>query len=270
MQPNLCDCQDAASWERRYVRLFRDEEASESFDLYCSFADLFATVEGLLSPGVSHRVLVIGVGRSEVIDVLLSKGFSSITAIDISPTLVAKLCSKYERFPEVEVLVMDVCLMASLPEMDYSLVIDKGGIDALFCTVDYVRSVNAAYREIHRVLKSGGILFSVSPAPSSARVPYMRDLDWTVADHPLHEGEGLHLYTATKTPSTVSAQSASSVYSENSEHRSVYSGDRPVVSSVKQSMNKCPRVKTKAHAGTLTVTASLQEMRELIDSVAYI
>ena len=261
--------QDAVYWERKYAQLFRVEDDSDCFDFYCRFEEVFPSIEGLLSPGISHRALIVGVGRSKAIDQLLSRGFTSITAIDVSPTLVAKLSSKYERFPGVEVLVMDVCLMSSLPSAAYTLVIDKGCLDALFCTIDFVRSVNAAYQEIHRVLKPQGILFSVSPAPPPARVPYMSDLEWTVLDHPLLEGEGLHLYTATKTSDGGRVEVSSAGVADNSEHRSLYSGDRPVVSSVAQSMNRCPRVKTKAHAGTLTVTASLQEMRDLIDSVTY-
>ena len=271
MQHDSGAYQDAVFWERKYAQLFRVEDDSECFDLYCQFEELFPTIEGLLSPGIPHRALIIGVGRSHVIDVLLSRGYTNITAIDVSPTLVAKLSSKYERFAGVEVLVMDVCLLSSLPDAAYTLVIDKGCLDALFCKVDFVRCVNAAYQEIYRVLRHQGILFSVSHAPPSARVPYMKDIEWTVLDHPLLEGEGLHLYTATKSMSEAVAGLDSSIIdvSESTEHRSLYVGDRPVVSSLAQSMNRCPRVRTKAHAGTLTVTASLQEMRDLIDSVTY-
>ena len=261
--------QDAVYWERKYSQIFRVEDDSSCFDFYCSFQDVFATIEGLLSPGIAHHVLILGVGRSQVIDVLLSHGFTSITAIDISPSLVAKLTSKYERYAGVDVLVMDVRLLSSLPEAAYTLVVDKGCLDALFCTIDFVRSVNSAYQEIHRVLRCQGIFCSVSHAPPSARVPYMKDINWTVLDHPLLEGEGLHLYTATKTSDPNGLDSSTVDVSQNSEHRSVFAGDRPVVSSVAQSMNRCPRVKSKAHAGTLTVTASLREMRDLIDSVTY-
>jgi ubiquinone/menaquinone biosynthesis C-methylase UbiE len=150
------DYQDSLYWERMYAKQISTEEAFGTFDLYCSFSAVYPMLESLIDHSKSHNVLVVGVGRSNVIDELLKRGFTSITAIDVSPSLVSKLRSKYETNSNVDISIMDVCMMSSLRDDLFTIVIDKACLDALFCTVDYVWSVRAALTEIQRVLQPRG------------------------------------------------------------------------------------------------------------------
>lgn len=59
-------------------------------------------MESIIDTQKTHKVLILGIGRSNVIDVLYSHGFKEITAIDISPLVVAQMQEKYKKFPGVE------------------------------------------------------------------------------------------------------------------------------------------------------------------------
>ena len=45
-----------------------------------------------------HKVLILGIGRSNIIDILYAKGYREIVAIDISPSLINALQKKYEGY----------------------------------------------------------------------------------------------------------------------------------------------------------------------------
>jgi len=49
-----------------------------------------------------HRVLILGVGRSHVIDVLHERGFREIVAIDISPVIINAMQNKYRNMAGVD------------------------------------------------------------------------------------------------------------------------------------------------------------------------
>ena len=49
-----------------------------------------------------QKVLILGVGRSNVVDILYEKGFRQITCIDISPTIIAQMQNKYRQHSGVD------------------------------------------------------------------------------------------------------------------------------------------------------------------------
>ena len=106
-------------------------------------------MESIVDTKQSHKVLILGIGRSNVIDILYSNGFKEITAIDISPLLIAQMQDKYRNFPGVEckiffffffhqifilflyffhliVYVMDARELHQFQNNTFSLIIDKG------------------------------------------------------------------------------------------------------------------------------------------------
>ena len=249
-------------WDVRYK-----EECEEfvglidTFDWYCPFEYVWDMVETFINVKANHKILLVGLGRSNAIDVLYrQKGYHDITAIDISPTIVEKMQMKYVDCTGVNFLCMDVCEMLGLTSDAYSLVIDKACIDALFCSSSFITSVHRAFSEIFRVLKPDGLFFCVSHANPLARVPYFRRVPWAIDIGKLVEGEALSFFSLLKTndralldKKIVGAEAA------------VQARSSMLVSSLDQKMNKGGSTRSKANSGALTVTASLDKMIEMVD-----
>lgn len=49
-----------------------------------------------------QKVLILGVGRSNVVDILYQNGFRDITCIDISPQIIAQMQNKYRQHSGVD------------------------------------------------------------------------------------------------------------------------------------------------------------------------
>jgi hypothetical protein len=63
---------------------------------------VYSIIESTIDVKIPHKVLIVGIGRSNVIDVLYSKGFREITAIDVSPVIIAQMQEKYRTFSGVD------------------------------------------------------------------------------------------------------------------------------------------------------------------------
>lgn len=187
-------------WETRYSQEFDKDIGFKLFDWYVPFSDIYLMVESVLDPLKKQKILIIGVGRSNIIDTLYAKGHRDITAIDISPTLINELQKKYSTFSGVDFMVMDVRDLSFLSGCAYSLVLDKACLDALFCLIDFKNSVEKALQEIYRVMRVDGIFLSFTHAPKLARCPYLRGIKWSIDAAPvIGGGEGLSMFTMVKT-----------------------------------------------------------------------
>lgn len=288
-------------WETKYSYAILTEESFSNWDMYVSFDTIYPSIGGHINHESPQMILILGVGRSCIIDTLISHGMLNITAIDISPSLVTKLQSKYELYSTIEIMIMDVCSMGALAEDKYTIIIDKGCIDCLFCSTNFNTIVPTAYSEIFRVLSSGGMFFSVSSVQHDGRVGYMGDEAWDISYFPLHDGESLLLYiltkgysqntsntitntannttnlitnatinsTTTTANNNISLSNKKKITSHTAQKKDRDERDRPVLSTVNQYLTKHPRTKTTVRgvgaAGVLTVTSSLQELRNLIN-----
>lgn len=109
-------------------------------------------MESIIDIQKTHKVLILGIGRSNIIDVLYSNGFKDIIAIDISPLVIAQMQEKYKKFSGVEciniillfyllycflyvkfylfliVYIMDARELHQFQDNTFSLVIDKGDL----------------------------------------------------------------------------------------------------------------------------------------------
>ena len=59
-------------------------------------------LETIVDMNIPHKILLIGIGRSNTIDVLYNKGFREIVAIDISPTIISAMQNKYQNYSGIE------------------------------------------------------------------------------------------------------------------------------------------------------------------------
>lgn len=185
----------------------------------------------------NHNVLLLGIGLSNAIPVLYKAGFKSITAIDISPTLIQAITKKYiEDYPGITLLALDVRdLSLAFKENTFSIIIDKGCLDTLFCLTSsgrdapiiedpekdksinifdnpstnisssgYEIAVIQAVKEIYQVLTPGGVFFNLTHGPPIAREHFLTPFHWIVDRYtlPVELGDGLTIFLMTKLKKT--------------------------------------------------------------------
>ena len=112
---------------------------------------------------------------------------------------------------------MDACKLEFLPDDCFDMIIDKGLFDAQLCTVDNLTNVRLAptsprpprtapreeslcaaclpqvsrmVKEMHRVLKPGGVYVVISHGVPTSRLGYLSGswLEWSVEHQPIREG----------------------------------------------------------------------------------
>ena len=92
--------QNADYWENKHNTDIQKSPKFELFDLYFNFSSVFNTyIDNILSYNVKSdkKALVIGVGRSDAVDTLLTQGFHAITAIDISSSIIMEMKKRYSN-----------------------------------------------------------------------------------------------------------------------------------------------------------------------------
>lgn len=251
---------DPAYWEVRYKQEILDLVQFDLFDWYCPFSQIYHMTHSFFSSGV-NKILIVGVGRSDVVEYLYHKGYRDITAIDISESIIIEMRRKYESYAGVEFFVMDVRQLHKFKDNSFTVIIDKACIDALYCGTDYLDSTNLALTEIYRVLKPDGVFFSITHAPPLSRVPYFRLIPWAIDSYkiPSEIGEGLTLFVLIKTNNeqllSKKIAGAEAVLRPKA---------KKVVSSFDQNMNKSSTSRSKGNAGSITVTASANILAELV------
>ena len=91
------------------------------------------------------------------------------------------------------VTVMDARNMEYIPDNCFNLIIDKGLLDAVFCSQDNLMSVSSLVDEMHRVTKPQGVYLVISHAPPEHRMPYLQaglakgERNWTVKHMTIRE-----------------------------------------------------------------------------------
>ena len=256
---------EPAYWEERYKAEMAKLHNFELFDWYCPFSELMSMIEGIVDMDAVHKVLIIGVGRSSIIDCLYRKGFRDITAIDISHTIITEMQKKYASYTGVEFFVMDTKQLIKFEDEIFTFVIDKACIDALFCGTDFIESTELAFEEIFRVLKFEGNFISISHATPLSRVPYLRAIRWAIDVYkvPSDVGERLSIYAMTKT-----------MNEEMIERRipgaeaAIRTKAAKVVSNLDQKMNAASTTRGGTNTGSITVTASVDAIADLVQESA--
>ncbi len=252
---------ETAYWDVRYQIELSKLMAFELFDWYCPFNKIMPMIESVFEATPTLKVLVIGVGRSNIIESLYRKGFRDITAIDISSTIIIEMQKKYASYTGVEFFVMDTRQLLKFSDESFSLIIDKACIDSLFCGTDFMDSTTLAISEVFRVLKYDGAFISISHASALSRVPYFRTVKWAVDVYkvPSDIGESLTMYVLNKT--TNQAMLDRKVLGGEAAVRSKSSR---VVSNLDQHMTKGSNTKSGQNTGSITVTASVDKLAEMV------
>lgn len=248
-------------WDQRYEFENRKqmEPGLKLFDWYAPFDKIYPIVESVMDMTLKHKILIIGVGKSNMIKFLQEKGFVDIVAIDISPFLISQMASKYSSLGGIEFLVLDARDLSYFPDATFTVVLDKGCMDAIFCCTDFTAESERLFKEVFRVLKPEGQFLSISHASPPSRVPYLRSIRWAIETCGVPEGENLTFFICTKTSNEAllnrrlaGAEAATVAKNTN------------VVSSMNQTMNKKSITRNKENNGQLTVSTDVDVIAELV------
>ena len=121
------------------------------------------------------RILIPGCGNAYEAEYLLQQGFTNVTVIDISPTLVAKLKNKFEGNSNIKIVLGDFFKHIG----EYDLILEQ----TFFCALD--PSLREKYvAHMHHILKPGGKLagllfnkiFAHTGPPFGGSLPEYRQL----------------------------------------------------------------------------------------------
>jgi EEF1A lysine methyltransferase 4 len=248
-------------WEQRYEfeKKGQMEAGLKLFDFYAPFDKLYPIVESVMDLTIKHKILMIGVGKSNAVEFFNSKGFSDIVAIDISPFIVSQMAYKYSDFSGIEFLVLDARDLSYFPDETFTIVFDKGCMDATFCCTDYTTETQRLYKEIFRVLKPDGQFLSISHASPPSRVPYLRSIRWAIETCGVPEGENLTLYICLKTTKIELLNKRL-----DGAEAATLTKNMNVVSSMDQTMNKKSMTRNKENSGQLTVSTDVDVIAELV------
>lgn len=259
---------DILGWELRYKQMVAKWSGPfKLFDWYAPFSQLWPIIEGLITNATTmkQKILVIGVGRSDVIECLYKHGHRDIVAIDISPTIINEMQKKYASYSGVEFITMDVVDLSAFPDEFFSMVIDKACLDSIFCRTDYNTMVVQTLKSIQRLLmKERGVYVCISHASPSSRIPYFRQVEWAVDTCALNEGEGLNLYMLLRTSDEAllnkKFKGAEAVIVSKSSN--IVSTLDSKTSGPKSSVSK------KGGGGGITVTASVDVLAAMVEQSA--
>ena len=251
----------ASYWDIRYELDGAHRLRFENFDWYAPFDQLWSTIAQVVEITERHKVLILGIGSSSCIELLYKHGFRDITAIDISPTIIREMQQKYKDYPGVEFYCINMQKMNIFPDKTFTFVFDKGGIDALFCQLDFTTAIQSTLHEIYRIMRNEGVFITVSHAGPQARVPYFRDVEWSVDTLPLQDnvGETLNFYVMRRTLDRKLLETAV----KGAEYVRQKVSDK-IVGSFDQKMNKRSTFKMPQYKGQLTITSHSDNISKLV------
>ena len=164
-------------WDERYA-----SEDGKVFDWYCDYT----TLKQYLMPYfrrhvVDFEILIPGCGNSRLGADIYADGFVNITNIDISSVVISQMSDRYSAQDEMEFSLMDARHAEGLPDESFDLIIDKGLFDCQLCCSDNLESAQLLIREMHRLLKPGGVYIIISHGPPESRMGYLtRGVRWAV------------------------------------------------------------------------------------------
>uniref|UniRef100_A0A182M3C0 eEF1A lysine and N-terminal methyltransferase homolog n=1 Tax=Anopheles culicifacies TaxID=139723 RepID=A0A182M3C0_9DIPT len=145
-----------------YWNAFFRKRGKHAFEWYGEYPELCDQLHQYIKP--KDEILVVGCGNSKLSMDLYDVGFKKITNIDISPVVIKQMqeANRSTR-PEMTWNQMDATAM-SFPDESFSVVLDKGTLDALFTdeSTAVVTVVQKYFTEIGRVLRAAGRYVCIS------------------------------------------------------------------------------------------------------------
>lgn len=144
----------------QYWNEFFQKRGKAAFEWYGEFWQLAGTICKYLKS--TDKILIVGCGNSALSADLYDTGYRNIISIDISDVVIRQMKEKYvEARPQMQFLQMDATQMQFKDE-EFSVVLDKGTVDALTPDSDDTTKLYAVLKEVSRVLRIGGRFLCIS------------------------------------------------------------------------------------------------------------
>ncbi|KAL1491714.1 hypothetical protein ABEB36_012271 [Hypothenemus hampei] len=148
--------------QKDYWDRFFKKRGNKAFEWYGEYPELASYLHKYLKP--QDNILIVGCGNSSLGQDLYDVGCRNVTNIDISKTVIKQMLSQNQKERSgLRYLEMDA-LNTSFDNEQFSVIIDKGTLDALMSDeLDAtVENVNKYFSEIQRVLKNTGRYICIS------------------------------------------------------------------------------------------------------------
>ncbi|KAL4223238.1 Methyltransferase-like protein 13 [Mactra antiquata] len=144
-----------------YWESFFKKRGTKAFEWYGEYPQLCGVLHKYVK--TQDKILMVGCGNSQLSADMYDVGYHHITNIDISDTAIRQMTEKNQDRSDMKFLKMDVLNM-EFSASDFSVVIDKGTLDALMVDNSHkvVGDVEKMFSEIDRVLKLMGRYVCIS------------------------------------------------------------------------------------------------------------
>lgn len=190
VRPAAHDFASPAAWDDAYA-----SAACKDAEWLLSFEQLRALVVGLAGSRREQPALELGCGTSSLAAGLCDQGFTNVTACDASRVAVQYSSHKFAGTEGLRFVREDArCL--SFEKASFSLVLDKGTLDAICSGEGYDYEGGRVASELVRVLQPNGLWICVSLMPPSVVLPMMHRLEWGDSLRMLQRIEGHYVYVA--------------------------------------------------------------------------
>ena len=121
----------------------------------------------------------LGCGTSRLGEDLSEEGFEDITNIDFSQTVITLMEEKYrEILPKMVFRKMDALNMSDFQNEMFNIVIDKGTLDSVMCSDNYVINARKMIAEVYRVLSPGGKYVCITYGDPEHRKKHFETQKW--------------------------------------------------------------------------------------------
>nr|SVE80634.1 EOG090X02SD [Daphnia magna] len=169
--------------QQEYWEKFFKTRGKKAFEWYGTYQQLYSVLHKYINP--RDNILVGGCGNSALSADLYNAGFTSMTNVDISETVIEQMTKQYEKtHPLMKFKAMDLLEM-TLDAETFSCFLDKGTLDALMSDANQesVERAEKMFKEIDRVLKVGGRYVCISLLQEhilQCLISYFHNLGWMI------------------------------------------------------------------------------------------
>ncbi|KAK9680381.1 Methyltransferase domain [Popillia japonica] len=178
--------------ETDYWNAFFKKRGNKAFEWYGEYPELCGHLHKYIK--VKDNILIVGCGNSILGNDLHDVGYKKITSIDISSIVIKQMVNLNQKDrPAMQFIQMDALNM-SFEERKFSVVLDKGTLDALMPNDknETIERIDRYFREISRVLKDNGRYICVSLLQEHILkkiLSYSAANDWSTKIIRCHEAE---------------------------------------------------------------------------------
>lgn len=172
---------------------FFRKRGAKAFEWYGEYPQLCGLLHKYIKP--KDTILNIGCGNSKLSADVYDRGVENITNVDISEIVIKQMKESNKFRPNMKWEVGDVTDLNNYSDDNFSVVLDKGTLDALFADTEEstVQTVEKMFSEISRLLKFGGRYICLTLAQdfiiSKQLNWFMEDEGWIIRVHRVFDME---------------------------------------------------------------------------------